>query len=386
MNLCPQCHGDHIGLHGLWLAHARLVTARGIVEGAVGIARGRIAAIRARAPGKAERLDLRGNYLAAGFIDLHVWGDSDRVAREAVRHGTTAFLTTLGPEPPPRLVARLAQLAKASEARGAWRLGAHLEGPFLSRQRAGALPTRWMRPPTAGELTALERIGGVQLLTIAPELDGAMAAIRWCRRHRIVVSLGHSVADAPTALRAVEAGARAVTHVFNGMSPFHHRRPSLLDVALTEPRLTTMVILDGVHVSPYAFRLLLRVKGPERIALVTDSIRHQGWDVVERGGAYHTRGGVLAGSRLTMIEAVRNAVRFGASLPEAVRMATEVPAKLLGDRSRGALEVGRRADLVCFDRHFRIDLTMIGGHVVYQRTQPGPARSVGLFSPLVTRH
>jgi N-acetylglucosamine-6-phosphate deacetylase len=205
-------------------------------------------------------------------------------------------------------------------------------------------------------------------MTMAPELRGTRELIRWCRRHRVVASLGHSASNAEVARHAVDAGATAVTHVFNGMCPLHHRHPSLVDVALTDPRLTTMVILDGIHVSPSAFRLLVRAKGPGRIALVTDSIAQSGWDVVKRHGAYYTRKDILAGSALTMMRAVRNAVeRGGVSLVEAVRMATEVPARLLGDRSRGVLAVGRRADLVAFDTTFRVVLTIAGGRLVYQR-------------------
>ncbi len=251
---------------------------------------------------------------------------------------------------------------------GAQCLGVHLEGPFVNPRRAGALPTRWMRPPTAAELAALARAGGVRLVTMAPELPGAARAIAWCRRRGIRVSLGHSVANDREARRAVEAGATAVTHVFNGMPPFHHRRPSLLDVALTEPRLTTMVIADGVHASPSAFRLLVRSKGADQVALVTDSIAAQGGKVVRRRGAFYTRRGTLAGSDLTMLRSVRNAVRWGGvELPDAIRMATEVPARLLGVHGqRGVLRVGARADVVVFDAAFHVRLTMVGGRVVYE--------------------
>jgi N-acetylglucosamine-6-phosphate deacetylase len=229
-----------------------------------------------------------------------------------------------------------------------------------------------MRRPTSGELGRLARAARqrLKLLTIAPELPGALEAIRWCLRHGIAASLGHSVASAADAQRAVDAGARAVTHVFNGMPPMHHRRASLLEVALTDGRLTTMVIADGVHVGAEALRLLLQVKRPERIALVTDSIRRQGWPVTLRGGAYYLKDGTLAGSALTMIRAVRNAVALGGvSLLDAVRMASEVPARLLGDRTRGALAVGKRADLVAFDKQFRVLLTMVAGRVVDQRKE-----------------
>jgi N-acetylglucosamine-6-phosphate deacetylase len=249
-----------------------------------------------------------------------------------------------------------------------------------------------MRDPTVEELARLAQAaaGRLRAITMAPERRGAEAVTRWCARRGIVVSLGHSEATAADALQAIDAGARAVTHVFNGMTPFHHRDPRLLDVALTDPRLTAMVILDGVHVSAYAFRLLVRAKGPDAVVLATDSIRHEGWSVMRRrarppgptraeagaggthggraGGAYYTASGTLAGSSLTMMRAVRNAVMSGgASLVEAIRMASATPAALLGLRDRGSLAVGRRADLVVFDRRFRVRLTLVGGRVVYGR-------------------
>mgnify|MGYP001571069990 CR=1 FL=1 len=332
---------------------------------------GLIVEIRSTAPRRAIGVNVRGGYLAPGFIDVHVWGDPRTVSRAAARHGTTAFLATVGPAPQRRLLEQVAGLLEAQALEGAQCLGVHLEGPFLNPARAGALPRRWMRPPTVAEVEALVRAGGtrLRLVTIAPELRGALAAIRRLRAAGVAVSLGHSEADPQTALRAVEAGARAVTHVFNGMPPFHHRRPSLLDVALTDPRLTAMVIADGVHVSQPALRLLWRAKGSERVALVTDSIRHQPGTAMRRGGAYSTPRGVLAGSRLTMIRAVQQMVAAGGvSLIEAIRMATAVPATLLGlHRTHGTLAVGKRADLVAFDRHLRVLLTAVGGRLVYQR-------------------
>ena len=354
---------------GFWLVRGKLLTPRGIVAGAVHVARGRIAGVARYAPRGAEAIDLRGAYLAPGFIDLHVWGEPGAVSREAVRSGTTAFLTAIGPESPTRLRERLASRPDRQTLNGAQCLGVHLEGPFLNPRRSGVLPRCAMRPPRARELRAIIRTGGVRLMTLSPELPGAIPAIRYCRRHRIIVSLGHSDADAMVTLRAIDAGASVVTHVFNGMRPFHHRAPSLLEVALTDPRLTTMVITDGVHVSAAALRVLVCLKGPGRIALVTDAVRPQraAWTLRAHGGAYYAPDGMLAGSRLTMIHAVRNAVELGgASLRDAVRMASETPAHLLGlGRTRGTLAPGQRADLVAFDRTFRVRLTLVGGRIVF---------------------
>jgi N-acetylglucosamine-6-phosphate deacetylase len=370
-----------VTVDAVWLTNARALTPHGVVDGAVGMARGRILAIRARAPRGARAISARGAFVAAGFIDLHVWGEPQALSVELIKHGTTAFLAAAGPEPPGRLAERMSWLCAPQAFPGAECLGVHLEGPFLNPSRAGALPRRWMRAPSVRELERLARAASrrIKLITLAPELPAARAAIRWCRQHGLAVSLGHSDADAVAARRAIEAGASAVTHVFNAMRPFHHRRPSLVEVALTDPRLTTMVIADGIHVSPAALRLVIRAKGADGVALVTDAVRglpradRRAWGLAWRGGrrngAYYTREGILAGSGLTMMDAVRNAVELGgATLEQAVGMASATPARLLGgERDRGRLAVGRRADLTVFDRRFRVRLTVIGGRVVYER-------------------
>jgi len=333
------------------------------------------------APGT--QINVRGHYIAPGFVDLHVWGDPQRVATEEIKGGTTGFLTTIGPEPPEMLVNRLTQLeALQQPTHGARCLGVHLEGPFLNPLRAGALASRWLRPPTSRELRQLMRQanGRWKLVTVAPEIPRGLEAIRWCARRGILVSVGHTDADAQIAQQAIAAGARAVTHIFNGMRSLHHRDPGLLGEALTDPRLTAMVILDGIHVDPLAFQLLWRCKGTAGVVLVTDSIRHQGSKARAFGGAFYlpakrraeragTKRGILAGSRLTMIRAVRNAVVFG-KLPvsDAIQMASFNPARLIGQAHQlGSLVPGKLADLVVFDQQFRVSMTVVGGEVVYQR-------------------
>ncbi len=355
-----------------WLVNGHVLLPRGLTRAAIGLHAGRITAIRSVAPRQGERINVRGRVVAPGFIDLHIWGDPAVVAREAVKGGTTSFLTTVGPESPEWLVNHLVQLNGRQAKAGAQCLGAHLEGPFLNPLRAGALASRWLRPPTSRELKQLLRVGNgrIKLITIAPELPRATASMRWCARHQITVSMGHSDANAYVAQRAVAAGARAVTHVFNGMRPLHHRDPGLLGEALTDDRLVAMIILDGIHVDPKAFQLLWRCKGPSGIVLVTDSIQYQRHPhrVSASRGAYRTTGGILAGSKLSMIEAVRNAVVFGKiALSDAIRMASANPARLIGQSDRGALEVGKRADLVVFDPVFRVSMTIVGGRIVYER-------------------
>ena len=365
--------GDTSSANDFWLIGGRLITPRGVRRGAARIAQGRIAEIRRSAPRGARTIDTRGAFVAPGFIDLHVWGEPEVVSRDAAQGGATGFLTALGPEPPAELLRHVAARSQARELPGAACLGLHLEGPFLNPARGGVLPRRAMRRSSVKELARLARAsrGRLRLVTLAPEQAGGLAAVRWCRRHRIAASLGHSDADYADAEQAAAAGAEAVTHIFNGMRPLHHRAPSLVDAALTDARLVAMVIADGVHVKAPALRLLFRAKGPDRVALVTDSVRGQqdSWRLRRRGGAFYAADGTLAGSALTMMGAVRNAVRLGgAALSDAVRMAAETPARLLGaGRERGRLTVGQRADLVVFDKQFQVRFTMVGGQVVYQR-------------------
>ncbi len=356
-----------------WLSNGQVLTPSGLLRGAVAIRAGRVIDI-ARYPGAGTHIDVKGCYISPGFVDLHIWGDPARVSAAEAKTGTTSFLATLGPEPPELLASQCLQL-KQVDTPGARCLGIHLEGPFLNPLRAGALASRWLRPSTSRELRQLQRCAGDawKLLTLAPELPRGAQTIRWCARHGVTVSLGHSDASAAQAQQAVRAGATSVTHVFNGMLPFHHRAPGLLGEALANDRLTTMVILDGVHLHPTAFQVLVRCKGADRIVLTTDSIRHvpQHLGATEREGAFRTQEGRLAGSRLSMIEAVRNAVAFGKiALADAVRMATSTPARLIGEHKRiGTLERGKDADVVVFDREFRVQLTMVKGRIVYRRSR-----------------
>ena len=353
----------------LWLTNGILITPRGTRRGVLGLRGGRIAAIRSSAPKGARRIDVGGRYIAPGLIDLHIWGDPTTLARDVVAGGTTSFLSTIGPCAPQELLKRLHEVAIARTF-GARCLGAHLEGPFVNPTMAGALPKRWMRLPVAREIRTLTRYAKqIRVVTMAPELSGASTAIAALTTRGIRVSLGHTRADAATAQRAIDAGARLATHVFNRMPPLHHRDASLTSVALADERVMTMVILDGIHISPEAFQVLLRCKSPGRVILETDSVEAaKPTAATVRNGAYRTKAGVLAGSRLTMIEAVRNAVKFGKiSVAEAVRMASLNPARALGmERLFGSIDPGMRADLVVFDRNFRVHMTLVNGAIVYQ--------------------
>jgi N-acetylglucosamine-6-phosphate deacetylase len=259
-------------------------------------------------------------------------------------------------------------------------LGAHLEGPFLSPKQPGAMdPSVFLRPDQA-VLSGLLGAGGgsVWLMTLAPELPGAIDVIHALVDAGAVASLGHSDADLSVAEAAISAGARAPTHVFNAMRPVHHRDPEVLGAVLDSPEVSCELICDGVHVSPVALRLACRAKGVDGIRLVTDAMAAAGMPdgnyhlgstgvVVSQGRATVADSDSIAGSTLTMDVAVQNAVRWlGATVEEAVAMASRNPARLFGFR-KGAIAPGMDADLVVLDDWLRVRRTMIAGEWVFQQ-------------------
>ncbi len=347
-----------------------------------------------------ETLDARGLHLAPGFLDLQVNGgfgvdfaraapdDVARALRGFAAHGTTGLLATLITAPLPALRAALERLHEAqTQAQGQGQsglLGAHLEGPFLSPARRGTHPLEHLKEPDVqaldGLLAGLE--GVVKLITLAPELPHGLRLIEAARGRGLVVSLGHSDATHAQAIDAFRRGAALVTHLFNAMRPFHHREPGLTGAALLEP-VSVGLIVDGVHVHPKAVELVWRLKGPERLILITDAMSATGMgdglyplgevEVRVEGGVARNAEGALAGSLLTLDRALSNLMRFaGASLPEAVRTVTLNPARLLGLDDRGAVRAGRRADLVLFEvdgatHDLRVRYTLQGGRVIHER-------------------
>jgi len=343
----------------------------------VAVTAGRIEALgEGEPPAAAERLDLSGRLLAPGFIDLHVHGgggahfmsgDADECARAAdfhARHGTTALLATTIAAPRDELLRAVAAVAGTSI------LGVHLEGPFLSERRRGAQPAEHLRPPDLDELAALLAAGPVRLVSLAPELPGALEAIAAIDEADAVPALAHTDATYAQTVAAIEAGARHAVHTFNGMRPLHHREPGVLGAVLDDPRVTCEAIADGHHVHPAALRLLYRAKGAGGTVLVTDAIAAAGLPdgdyelggapVRTAGGRAETADGILAGSTLTMDAAVRNAHAWGLPLIDALAAATRTPAWVLGV-PKGRIAPGYDADLVVLDRDLRPVAAYIGG-------------------------
>jgi N-acetylglucosamine-6-phosphate deacetylase len=306
--------------------------------------------------------------LVPGFVDLQVNGigtvdfaQPDAAAwrsalLEQARHGVTACCPTLVSAPLDSYAEPLAVAAsvRAGEHAGAHVVGVHLEGPFLGGA-PGAHIVEYLLPVDGPWLQRVlsEHPALVRIVTLAPEADPGFAAIRALSAAGVLVAIGHSTASYDAARAAADAGARLVTHLFNGMGAFNHRDPGIVGAALDDPRLTPSLIADLVHVHAAGLRLAIGAK--RSVALVTDAVAVGAGTVgavvmTERDGAARLADGTLAGSVLAMDQAVRNIVGLGVPLARAVELASTVPSDLLGDPDRGRLEPGRRADLVALDR------------------------------------
>jgi N-acetylglucosamine-6-phosphate deacetylase len=349
------------------IAAATIVTPLGLHgPGVVTVDDGRIVDVE-RSRGLAP---IPSRILAPGFIDIQVNGigpldvagaegeDWDELDARLLAQGVTTWCPTLVSAPLDRFAAPLDRIASAAARDdGIVRphiAGAHLEGPFLGGA-PGAHPLKYLRAPDLDWLEQLPDI--VRVVTLAPEIDHALDAIRLLAQRGVLVSLGHSTATYEQALAAIDAGARLVTHCFNGMGPLHHREPGLIGAALTDDRLAVSLITDLIHVHPAAVALVFRSKSAARVALVTDAVAWEG-----DGDAPRLPDGTLMGSTLTADGAVRNAVqRCGVPLTDAVRAASTTPADLLGLADRGRIEAGARADLVALNPDLTVQTVWVGG-------------------------
>jgi N-acetylglucosamine-6-phosphate deacetylase len=329
-----------------------------------------------------------GELIAPGFIDLQVNGfaghdaaagaDSIAAISDALAAtGVTAFLPTIISEPVEVGAAFAAEVGAAAEAPGARVLGAHIEGPFLNPSFRGAHMRSHLAEPSPENVAVLLR-ARPRLVTLAPELRGGLAAVERLHRAGVVVAAGHTGADYEQGLKAISAGVRFATHVYNAMPPVHHRRPGIALALLLDARVTTGLIADGEHVHPAVCEQLLRVKGRSRIALTTDQTSAAGAPAGTyflSGRAVHSDGrvvrlddGTLAGSAAKMGDLVRLVAKLpGMNAARAVTLATATPARVLGERRLGRLGEGAVADVVVLDADLRPRLTMIRGVVKFRR-------------------
>ena len=341
----------------------------------------------------AQVIDAAGRKVVPGFIDAHTHGaagvDVNAADEEGLRkiaaffatQGTTAFNASIltDTEETTRRCLRAVQTVMGDRGRGAQLLGAHLEGPFLAKEYKGAMPEHLLRTGDAALLRRwqAEFPGVIAYITVSPEVPGVIEMIALIADD-IPVAIGHSGADYATAMRAIESGARCITHTFNAMRLFHQHEPAIMGAAL-ESDCYCEAICDGRHLHPGTVRMLLKCKGDERVMAVTDSIMAAGLPdgayklgvndvVVVDGDAKLADTGVRAGSTLTTGQALRNLVRFtGRPAEDMLPLLTQNPARALRiDERKGTLEIGKDADIVLLDDALRVCATIAGGAVVYR--------------------
>jgi N-acetylglucosamine-6-phosphate deacetylase len=374
-------------------ANARLILPDGIRDGLeVVVEGGKIVEIREQS--SADATDLRGSYLAPGFIDLHIHGALGRDTMEATPEafraicdyhatgGTTSLLLTTATA----AVSEIVHVFEAvRRARGdlAQIAGVHVEGPFISKPRAGAQRAEFIRDPELHLVDQLLPFADViKIMTVAPELPGALALIDRLRLNKIIVSGGHSDATDVEARAAAEHGMRHVTHTFNAMSSARrqgiYREAGLLEFALGEPDIICELIADGHHVGPTLMKMLYRAKGPGGICLVTDATAGAGLPagtefslsgrscVAGDGVCLLADRSALAGSASRMIDLVRVMVnRVGVPFEEAVAMASTNPARALGLATKGKLEAGSDADFVVISPDLDVRQTFVAGEPIF---------------------
>lgn len=342
----------------------------------------------------ADSLDCSGLTAFPGMIDVHIHGavgvdvnaaDAEgllQIAEFLARHGVTAWMPTLVPDSDEnyaRVISAIDGLMETQAERPvAQAVGVHYEGVFASEKMCGALRPEFFKTFTGDEVASLPRLkSGVHMTTFAPEVDGGIELVHELSRLGWIASIGHTHSDIATLQAAFDAGARHLTHFYNAMTGMHHRDVGVVGWALANRDATFDIIADGVHVHPAMLELACRIKTPEKVSLISDSIAPTGlgdgdysmWGetvTVENGGTRNARGSI-AGSVITMLDGVRRMRSLGFSENDVSKMASQNPASLLGiEADRGSLSIGKRADIVLLDENGDLRMTLVGGSVAYE--------------------
>ena len=342
--------------------------------------------------GCGETIDVSGCIVCPGFIDMHTHGalgasfssnsveDIHKIRAYRVETGTTGLLATVGTASWEHTVASLRTIVDAASSPvGSRLLGVHMEGPFLSPERPGAMRIPLMRTPDRDEVIALQKVaqGMIKVMTVAPEREGGLELVEHLIELGIVPSIGHSDATFAEVAAAVRSGVCQATHTFNAMRPLHHRDPGTVGGVMAHAEITAELIGDGAHVDREVGKLLIAAKGWERVALVTDGVEFSGLPP----GRYERANGVavtvsevlatrddgtITGSSSSLNRNVGVYVEAGVPLPHVLAMASLVPARQLGlSHRKGLIEAGADADIAVLSRDFRVMLTIVGGEIMY---------------------
>ncbi|MBN2781328.1 MAG: N-acetylglucosamine-6-phosphate deacetylase [Candidatus Marinimicrobia bacterium] len=334
---------------------------------------------------------VNGAYIAPGFIDTHIHGIHGYDTSEAsvdsilemskalVNYGVTGFCPTLYPQDEKTFIQCIEAIRDAmGKEEGAKIYGMNLEGPFISREKHGALDPKFMKPVDMESMEAYYKASGgnITIMTVAPELEGMHELALYCAKHGIVMAAGHSNATYEDMMEGVKSGILHSTHFFNAMRRLHHRDPGVVGAIMIYPNIACEIIADGYHIHPAIVKLLQRVKPIHKIVLVTDSLRPTGQmtgkltanheEVFLRDGLFvRKEDETIAGSALTMITGVRNLVEdMNIPLEDALRMASCNPATVISKQiETGYIMPGREADIVVFDENYDIKLTMVHGEI-----------------------
>ena len=383
------------------IQNGRLITPDEIISsGTVLISDGKITALGSSdqhsIPQEAVVIDARGGWIAPGLIDGQTHGGAgfdymeaapeeiSRVLQWAASNGVTGLLPTLATAGHEQLLEMIHRMIAVYDQHpdGSAILGLHIEGPYINQSKRGAQPAQAIRPPDLDEMkTLIEASRGlIRIVTLAPELPGALELISFLSKEGIVASLGHTEASYEQVIAAVDVGLSRATHLFNGMTGFNHREPGAVGAVLVRDEVYAELILDGVHIHPAAAQVALKAKGPGRIVLVTDStqaaglgdgiyIRPGNRKVIVEGGTARLESGSLAGSVLTLNQAVANAMHFmNLDLPAAISLASKVAAESIGfGQSKGSLLVGKDADVIIVNDDLTVETTIVAGRIVYRR-------------------
>ncbi|MGE5437165.1 MAG: N-acetylglucosamine-6-phosphate deacetylase [Syntrophothermus sp.] len=347
-------------------------------------------------PDNCEVIDVSGRMVCPGFVDLLVHGGAgygfadvvpesvEKVSRYFLEHGSTSILASLYAKPEELLLNDFRRLVEYIESHPDSNIqGIHMEGPYLNKELKGAMNEEYLWKPSVESFNKMWEAskGLLKIMTIAPELPGAIDVMREAANKGVVLSIGHSMANYEQIEVAIDNGAAHVTHIFNAMKPFHHRLPGVILGALLRNELKVELIADTLHVHPAVMEFVIKQKGAGGIILVSDSIRaggmHEGeyefadQKVIMKNNRAILENGTLAGSTLTLNRAIKNVVETTSTrVTDAVRMASLNGAKVISmEHKKGILAAGKIADIVVLDNQYEVEMTIKNGKIVYQQVE-----------------